>query len=351
MSAAQKKTKKEKINRLVEGLMKTYADGKAINEVEELDLPGREVIVSCLDQLHSVLFPGFGGGHSVTHSNLEYHVGEIVSQVHYDLLHETARAFRYNCKVGNCKYCRSKRCHQCDTAALAEDAVDHLLAALPRVREVLKQDIQAGFDGDPAAASLDEIIISYPYLYAVATYRLAHELYVKEVPLIPRLWSEHAHTLTGIDINPGATIGPRFFIDHGTGVVIGETTVIGTNVQLYQGVTLGALTPAEGQALRGQRRHPTLEDNVVIYAGATILGGNTIIGHDSIVGGNVWLTESVPPGTRVILAKSDLVYHKPGDQPLRPPINARTSGRAAAQARTARSGASCDANGCAKKCR
>jgi serine O-acetyltransferase len=307
--------KKKKIGQVVGALMKTYADGKAINQVEELDLPGREAVLECLAQLHTVLFPGYSGDHPVTHTNLEYHVGETINRVQYGLVRETTRSFRYNCKVGNCKYYKTKRCRHCDVERLAEEAVEHLLAALPRVREVLKLDIQAGFDGDPAAASLDEIIISYPYLFAVATHRLAHELYKKEVPLIPRLWSEHAHTVTGIDINPGAEIGPRFFIDHGTGVVIGETTVIGENVQIYQGVTLGALTPAEGQALRGRRRHPTIENNVVIYAGATILGGNTIIGHDAVIGGNVWITASVPAYTRALLEKNDLVLIQPDHKP------------------------------------
>jgi serine O-acetyltransferase len=304
-------SKKKGINPVVEVLMESYADGLAINQVEGLDLPGRESILGSLARLGSVLFPGFWGGHPVTGANLEYHVGELVNQVYLNLVPEVVRAFRYNCKTGACKYCQTRRCRKCDQEHLAEDAVRHLIEALPGIREILKQDVQAGFDGDPAAASIEEIIIAYPYLFAVATYRLAHELYLKEVPLIPRLWTEHAHTLTGIDIHPGAQIGPSFFIDHGTGVVIGETTIIGEHVQLYQGVTLGALTPAEGQSLRGKKRHPTIEDHVVIYSGATILGGKTVIGRGSVIGGNVWITESVPPETRVLLTSSDLVHSRP----------------------------------------
>jgi serine O-acetyltransferase len=215
----------------------------------------------------------------------------------------------------NLQTLQQKKCRKCDIEALAGDAVLHLLDALPGIRDICKRDVQAGFDGDPAASSLDEIIIAYPYVFAVATYRLAHELFVKDVPLIPRLWSEYAHVRTGIDIHPGARIGPSFFIDHGTGVVIGETSIIGEHVQIYQGVTLGALSPAHGQTIRGQQRHPTIEDNVVIYAGATILGGRTVVGHNSVIGGNVWITKSVPPETNVLLEQRDLVYMQPKKDP------------------------------------
>jgi serine O-acetyltransferase len=171
------------------------------------------------------------------------------------------------------------------------------------VREVLATDVRAAYDGDPAARCFDEIIFSYPGLYAIMTYRLAHELHELDVPLIPRIMTEHAHSRTGIDIHPGTRVGPAFFIDHGTGVVVGGTAVIGANVKLYQGVTLGAFSfdkDADGQLVRHTKRHPTIEDDVVIYAGATILGGDTIIGRGSVIGGNVWLTHSVPPGTRVL---------------------------------------------------
>ena len=195
---------------------------------------------------------------------------------------------------------------------MAADATRHLLNELPNIREMLKGDVGAAFDGDPAAQSYEEIVISYPCITAIATHRIAHELYLREVPLIPRLMAEHAHSKTGIDINPGATIGKNFFIDHGTGVVIGETTIIGDNVKIYQGATLGALSFAKderGRIIKGGKRHPTIEDNVTIYAEATILG-NIVIGEGSVVGANAWIKESVPPGIVVSMQNPELVYKK-----------------------------------------
>ncbi len=292
------------MSRLIKKLMKTYEDGRGINQVEGHDLPLRENVTACLERLFTILFPGFVYGHPVTRANLPYRLGDQLNQIHVELTAEVERAMRYACKVKNCAECNVKQ--------QARDAVVHLLERLPAVREMLKQDIQAAYDGDPAAKSFDSIILCYPGIEAIATYRLAHELYVREVPLIPRMWSEQAHSRTGIDINPGAVIAPRFFIDHGTGVVVGETTRIGKNVSLYQGVTLGALAPAKGQSLRGRKRHPTIEDNVIIYAGATILGGETVIGKGAVIGGNVWLTHSVEPGTKVLIAKHELVFLKKG---------------------------------------
>ncbi len=182
----------------------------------------------------------------------------------------------------------------------AETVGARLLCRLPELRARLAQDVEAAYEGDPAAKSLAEIVVSYPAIRAIATYRIAHELHGLGVPMIPRIMTEYAHDRTGIDIHPGAKIGSRFFIDHGTGVVIGETTEIGDRVRLYQGVTLGALSPRRGESLRGQKRHPTIEDDVTIYAGATILGGRTVIGHGSVVGGNVWLVEPIPPGSKVV---------------------------------------------------
>jgi serine O-acetyltransferase len=205
-----------------------------------------------------------------------------------------------------------EKCDTGDCKRMAEEAAEYLVEQLPKIREMLKGDVGAAFDGDPAAKSYEEIVISYPCITAIATYRIAHELYLKDVPLIPRLMTEWAHAKTGIDIHPGATIGKNFFIDHGTGVVIGETTNIGDNVKIYQGATLGALSfpkDERGRAIKGGKRHPTLEDNVTIYAEATILG-NVTIGKGSIVGGNVWLKESVPPGVTVSMAETDLVFAK-----------------------------------------
>lgn len=195
---------------------------------------------------------------------------------------------------------------------MAQTVADHLFSELPNIRRMLQEDVQAAYDGDPAAASLEEIVLSYPCMTAIAVHRIAHELYLKEVPLIPRIMSECAHRLTGIDINPGATIGKNFFIDHGTGVVIGETAVIGDNVRIYQGVTLGALSfrkDEQGRIVKGGKRHPTIEDNVIIYAEATILG-DIVIGKGSIIGGNAWIKESVPAGTTVMMANPELVFRQ-----------------------------------------
>ena len=185
---------------------------------------------------------------------------------------------------------------------------DRFLCRLPQIQAMLMKDVAANFDGDPAAGSKEEVIFSYPGLYAIFVYRVAHELYESKVPLIPRIMSEYAHGATGIDINPGAQIGEYFFIDHGTGIVVGETTVIGDHVKLYQGVTLGALTTRGGQSLRGKRRHPTIEDNVTIYAGASILGGGTVIGRDCVIGSNVFITHSIPPCTTVSVKSQELTY-------------------------------------------
>jgi serine O-acetyltransferase len=210
-----------------------------------------------------------------------------------------------------CTHCRLR----------SEDVAIEFLHTLPGLRTLLAEGVQAAFDGDPAAQSTGETIFSYPGILAITTYRLAHELHVREVPLLPRIMAEHAHARTGIDIHPGATLGRRFFIDHGTGVVIGETSEIGDDCKLYQGVTLGAFSfpkDACGKLLRGQKRHPTLQDRVTVYSGATILGGDTVIGHHSVIGGNVWLTESVPPHTTVLCEHPKLTYRQAEPEPPSP---------------------------------
>ncbi len=292
------------ITPIVDRLVSSYDDGFGINQLEGHDLPNRENVLKALDRLFDVLFPGyFAGGHPVTKCNLAYHIGDQINHIILELTTEVQRAFRYACNQGCCELCNVKE--------RSAKAVMSLVDSLPRIREIMKKDIAAGFDGDPASASIDEVIISYPAVQAIGIHRLAHELFKKDVPLIPRLWSEHAHSKTGVDIHPGASINESFFIDHGTGVVIGETCRIGKSVQIYQGVTLGALAPAKGQSIRGEQRHPIIEDNVIIYAGATILGGKTVIGKGSTIGGNVWLTDSVEPGTKVVLGKADLVFLQP----------------------------------------
>jgi serine O-acetyltransferase len=258
-------------------------------------LPSPEGTIAVLRKLVEALYPGIHGNPHLTRSNVAIHIGALLDDIASELVEQAAVALHWNCRRagGPCERC----------AAAARDAVDGFLKTLPRVRRLLALDIRAAYEGDPAARSFQEIMLAYPGLQAVTTYRLAHELHRLGVPLLARIMTEHAHRETGIDIHPGATIGQSFFIDHGTGVVIGETTTIGRNVKIYQGVTLGALSiprDERGNVIRGKKRHPTIEDDVVIYAGATILGGDTVIGKGSVVGGNTWVIRSVPPRSRVI---------------------------------------------------
>lgn len=265
------------------------------NTERDVNLPGTAAVIAVLDQLLAVLYPGCHGQSPVAHDTCHLQLKDTLSKIAVELFDQSHRAFEYACLRAKCMTCD-------DCGVRARQAVMALLDGLPAIRDMLQQDIQAAYEGDPAAMSTMEIVMSYPGLYAITIHRIAHALYKQGVPLIPRVMSEHAHSRTGIDIHPGATIGPGFFIDHGTGVVIGETCTIGQRVKLYQGVTLGALSfakDATGMLVKGTKRHPNVEDNVVIYAGATILGGETVIGRDSVIGGNVWLIHSVPPGSKV----------------------------------------------------
>ncbi|MEM6313811.1 MAG: serine O-acetyltransferase EpsC [Planctomycetota bacterium] len=269
-------------------------------------LPSRDVVCACTDRLLELVFPGYFGEQGITEATLPFRVGEQVAELMERLYEPIRYCFRYRANKPGCVDTERR----CDEEAVA--IVRQFFDVLPAVRGKLATDVQAAFDSDPAATSTDETIFSYPGLLAIAVQRLAHELYLLDVPLLPRVMTEYAHSRTGIDIHPGATIGNAFFIDHGTGVVVGETTAIGDNVKLYQGVTLGALAPAFGQSLRGTKRHPTIHDNVVIYAGATILGGETIIGTGSTIGGNVFITESVPQRTTVTTEPPRLRYRERG---------------------------------------
>lgn len=266
------------------------------NTERDVNLPGAGAVIGLLEKLLAVLYPGCHGQAPVPHDTCRNHLQDALRDIALKLRDQSHRAFEYACRRTKCADCK-------DCEEKAQQAVAALLNGLPGIRDMLQQDIQAAYEGDPAAMSTMEIVMSYPGLYAITIHRIAHALYTQGVPLIPRVMSEHAHSKTGIDIHPGATIGPGFFIDHGTGVVIGETCRIGQHVKLYQGVTLGALSFAKdettGMLVKGTKRHPDVEDNVVIYAGATILGGETVIGHDSVIGGNVWLIHSVPPGSKV----------------------------------------------------
>ncbi|UCG56635.1 MAG: hypothetical protein JSU70_17445 [Phycisphaerales bacterium] len=298
----KKRLTNKRIESLAEDIVETYRGDSGINFIDAANLPVRAEILEILEMLFEVLFPGHAGRRAVTKANIRFIVGDILCQVYAELSQQIERAYRYDCRI--------KQCHDCDCQTMAESVTLHLLGRLPKVREMLKGDVAAAFDGDPAAKSYEEIVISYPYITAIATYRIAHELYLKDVPLIPRIMSECAHAKTGIDIHPGATIGRNFFIDHGTGVVIGETSVIGNHVKIYQGTTLGALSfrkDERGRIIKGGKRHPTIEDDVTIYAEATILG-DVVIGKGAVIGGNTWIKESVPAGVTVSTPNADLVY-------------------------------------------
>lgn len=294
------KLRTDKIEELIGEIANTYQGDSGINFIDVSNLPVREKILDILGLLVEVLFPGYTGKRTVTKSNINFIVGDILCQAYNDLCDQAERAYQHACRINNCD--------GCDCRSMAENVTEHLLRQLPKIRELLKGDVGAAFNGDPAAKSYEEIVISYPCITAIAIYRIAHELYLKEVPLVPRIMSECAHSKIGIDIHPGATIGKNFFIDHGTGVVVGETVVIGNNVRFYQGVSLIAISiPKDAQTIKGAKRHPTIKDNVTIYAEATILG-NITINKDSVIGGNVWIRKSVPPGTTVSMAKTESLY-------------------------------------------
>ncbi len=301
---AKDKLTNRTLDKLVDRITETYDGDFGINFIDAANLPVRGKILEVLDLLIELLFPGHTGNKAITRSNVRYIVGDLLSQIHVGLSEQIERAYQYQCRINNCMHC--------DCATMAGRVTSEVLGELPRIRGLLKSDVRAAYDGDPAAKSYEEIVMSYPCITAIATYRVAHELHVRQVPLIPRIMSECAHMKTGIDIHPGATIGSGFFIDHGTGVVIGETSVIGNHVKIYQGTTLGALSfprDERGRIIKGGKRHPTIEDDVTIYAEATILGDVTI-GKGAVVGGNTWVKESVPPGMIVSSPGPDLVYRK-----------------------------------------
>lgn len=287
---------------LVEGILESYAEQGNINHLDGSNLPSRAAVDRVLGDLLSLVFPGFLGEDEVDELSSRYFVGERCARSLRALERIIGRAMGIQCAAG--KPPRPRPVPELHAEAHTH-AID-LLAHIPAIREVIATDVRAALDGDPAACSAPEVITSYPGVTAIAVHRIAHHLYRRGVPLIPRMMAELVHGRTGIDIHPGATIGASFFIDHGTGVVIGETTLIGVHVKLYQGVTLGAMSVEVSERSRATKRHPTLEDQVTVYAGATILGGETVIGRGSTVGGNVWLTHGVPPGTTVMLDKPSL---------------------------------------------
>lgn len=286
----------------IRGLARSFLpchECKLSTAAETVMLPGAVQVAATVRRLFSLLFPGCHGGRSAraTPEQCRRSAETLFVRIAEDLALHIRQVFRFeNIEKGGAEDAAA-------CAARARAVTDIFMAELPAIRDTLQEDITAAYEGDPAAVSKMEVVLAYPGMHAITVHRLAHALYTLQVPILPRMMSELAHSRTGIDIHPGATIGGRFFIDHGTGVVIGETTVIGRNVKLYQGVTLGALSfpkdEATGMLRKGHKRHPNVEDNVVIYAGATILGGDTTIGHDSEIGGNVWLMDSIPPYSRV----------------------------------------------------
>lgn len=285
---------------LVDIVLKSYEGDSLTSRLDVHSILNKSLLIDILEEIRKLLFPGFFDNNRVRSDFRKYIVGERLEFIKYNLNKQVALAFN-SCNSDTDSYCN-------DIDKYAEDIVFEFLKNIPKIREFLYTDVQAAYNGDPAAYSTDEIIFCYPGLYAVSVYRIAHELWLLKVPMIPRILTEHAHSLTGIDIHPGATIGKYFFIDHGTGIVIGETTEIGENVKIYQGVTLGALSTRKGQLLKGIKRHPTICDNVTIYSGTTILGGETVIGKDATIGGNSFIISSVAEGTKVSIKSPELQF-------------------------------------------
>lgn len=293
--------KKDAILKATAALTENYKNEELFMPKNGRSLPSRAVIIDVVKELRAVIFPGYFWSDSAAGMFPEYYTGYRLNDLYDRLKKQIEIALLY----------ANQEMEQQEASEQADRICGGFFEKLPEVQERLLKDVQAGFDGDPAAKSKEEIISSYPGVFAIYVYRLAHILYVENVPHIPRIMTEYAHGKTGIDINPGAVIGDYFFIDHGTGVVIGETTEIGRNVKLYQGVTLGALSTRQGQQLANVKRHPTICDNVTIYSNSSVLGGETVIGENTIIGGNTFITESIPANTKVSAKSPELVIKKP----------------------------------------
>ena len=285
----------KQIETLVDTILEDYRGERAIDKMDIYRQIDKSVIIDMTGKLIRLVVPGYSRDKSYRIYNARYNLSMLVEDVMFNLTRQIALILQSSMD-------------EAEARETAQETALEFLRQIPAVRATVQTDVDAALDSDPAATGTDEIIFCYPGLFAVTVYRLAHVLYDLGVPMIPRIMTEHAHSLTGIDINPGATVGNYFFIDHGTGIVIGETTVIGDHVKIYQGVTLGALTTRGGQSLRGKKRHPTIEDHVTIYAGASILGGGTVIGRESVVGSNVFITHSIPPCTTVSVKSQELQF-------------------------------------------
>lgn len=278
---------------VVDSILEDYRHGRSIDKLNPFSHPDKQVVIEMIGKLLRIVYPGYGRDKNYRIYNARHNLSMLIEDVMYNLNKQIALVL-------------SQTMPDQEAAQKAEELSLEFFRAIPGIRAVAQTDVEAFYEGDPAAYSTDEIIYCYPGLFAITVYRLAHVLYTLKVPMLPRIMTEHAHSITGIDINPGATIGNYFFIDHGTGIVVGETTIIGDHVKVYQGVTLGALTTRGGQSLRGKKRHPTIQDNVTIYAGASILGGETVIGRDSVIGSNVFITHSIPENTTVSVKSQEL---------------------------------------------
>ena len=288
MSAMEKR-----IESVVESILQDYSCGRDIDKLESFRQPDKDAVIDIIEKLRRIVFPGYFKDKIYRIYNVRHNLSMLIEDVSINLKQQIALVLQDDYT-------------QQEAEERAEEICLEFLSRIPKVRAAVQTDLQAAYDGDPAATGMAEVIFSYPGLFAITVYRLAHELYTLKVPMLPRIMTEHAHSITGIDIHPGATIGEYFFIDHGTGIVVGETTVIGKNVKIYQGVTLGGLSTRGGQSLRGKRRHPTIEDNVTIYANASILGGETVIGQGCVIGASAFITQSVPPCTTVSMKMQEL---------------------------------------------
>ena len=290
----------ERIHGLVDTLLADYGGGRTIDAEVTLDHPNREIVIDLLQKLRRIIFPGYFRNQAYRVYTVRNHVSMLLEDVIFNLIRQIAIVLHYSPDYQDAS---EETIH-----ARAEEITFAFIGKIPEIRSYIEMDVDAAFDGDPAAYNKDEIIYSYPGLFAILVSRIAHQLPLLGVPLIPRIMTEYAHSQTGIDIHPGASLGRYFFIDHGTGIVIGETTEIGDNVKVYQGVTLGALSTRGGQSLKSKKRHPTICDNVTIYSGASILGGDTVIGKGAVIGANAFITRSIPEGAKVSIKNQELHY-------------------------------------------
>lgn len=298
--------KEEEVEELVQKIIIDYDDEKNIDAVRLYEKPDKQEVREVLQNLFQIIYPGFFRDRLYKIYNPKHNFAVIVEDCFYHLNKQVIRAL---------DFCRLRGVMTLEDRERESYRVcKEFFAKIPEIRKILETDLEASFQGDPAAGCMEEIILAYPGLMAVTVYRIAHELYLLKIPVIPRLMTEYAHSRTGIDIHPGATIGDHFFIDHGTGIVIGETAIIGKNVKIYQGVTIGALSTRDGQKLAGVKRHPTIKDNVTIYAGASILGGETVIGENTVIGGNTFITRSIDANTRVSMKNLEMEYRTAGNQ-------------------------------------